>query len=138
LWYAILVTRDALARDIRFGYWNAARNLGADRVKGHAKGGAARSRNCAIRVATTATLIAIFSQASLADEGGVSYWLPGTFGSLAAVPGQPGWSFAAFYWHDSVSAGADVARSREIQFGRFNPTLNVNLNANLNSTIDMR
>jgi hypothetical protein len=105
-------------------------------MKGHAKDVAARSRNCAIRFATTATLIAIFSQASLADEGGVSFWLPGTFGSLAAVPGQPGWSFAAFYYHGSVSAGADVARAREIQIGKFNPTLNVNLNANLNSTID--
>ena len=29
-------------------------------------------------------------QASLADEGGVSFWLPGTFGSLAAVPDPDG------------------------------------------------
>lgn len=76
------------------------------------------------------------SQAALADEGGVSFWLPGTFGSLAAVPGQPGWSFAAFYYHGSVSAGADISRSREIQIGKFNPTATVNLNANLDSTID--
>jgi hypothetical protein len=45
-------------------------------------------------------------------------------------------AFAAFNYYGSVSAGADVARSREIQIGKFNPTLNVNLNANLNSTID--
>ena len=25
-----------------------------------------------------------------ADEGGVSFWLPGEFGSFAAVPGEPG------------------------------------------------
>jgi hypothetical protein len=73
---------------------------------------------------------------SLADEGGVSFWLPGLFGSLAAVPGQPGWSFAAFNYFDSVSAGADVSRAREIEIGRFNPTATVNLNANLNATID--
>ena len=27
-----------------------------------------------------------------ADEGGVSFWLPGNFGSLAATPGVPGWA----------------------------------------------
>jgi len=39
-----------------------------------------------------------------ADEGGISVWLPGLFGSLAAVPAQPGWSFATLYVHPSVSA----------------------------------
>ena len=29
---------------------------------------------------------------SYADENGVSFWLPGLFGSLAAVPQQPGWA----------------------------------------------
>jgi hypothetical protein len=33
----------------------------------------------------------------LADEGGVSFWLPGLFGSLAAVPGEPGPSYAMIY-----------------------------------------
>lgn len=36
------------------------------------------------------------SQAS-ADEFGVSFWLPGLYGSFAAVPGKPGWSFASIY-----------------------------------------
>ena len=27
-----------------------------------------------------------------ADEGGVSFWLPGQFSSFAAMPGDPGWS----------------------------------------------
>jgi hypothetical protein len=30
-----------------------------------------------------------------ADEGGVSFWLPGLFGSLAAVPQQPGFSLSS-------------------------------------------
>jgi hypothetical protein len=98
------------------------------------------TRICAPYVSFSAFLILItvlFSaHSSRADEGGVSFWLPGTFGSLAAVPGQPGWSFAAFNYYSSVSAGADVSRSREIEIGRFNPTVMVNLNANLNSTID--
>jgi hypothetical protein len=34
---------------------------------------------------------------SRADEGGVSFWLPGLFGSLAAAPQQPGWSSALIY-----------------------------------------
>src|SRR5262245_65689151 len=64
---------------------------------------------------------------SWADEGGVSFWLPGLYGSLAAVPGQPGFSFATFNYYTSVSAGADVSLARGIQMGRFNPTLAGNL-----------
>lgn len=51
---------------------------------------------------------------TMADEGGVSFWLPGTFGSLAATPFNPGWSFAGIYYHTSVSAAGDVAASREV------------------------
>jgi hypothetical protein len=43
--------------------------------------------------------------AARADEGGVSFWLPGQFGSLAATPGTPGWSFASVYYHTSIDAG---------------------------------
>ena len=32
---------------------------------------------------------------SFADEDGVSFWLPGIYGSLAAVPQQPGFTFTA-------------------------------------------
>jgi hypothetical protein len=35
------------------------------------------------------TLI-IVPPAAKADEGGVSFWVPGFFGSLAATPQQPG------------------------------------------------
>jgi hypothetical protein len=45
---------------------------------------------------------------AIADEGGVSFWTPGTYGSLAAVPGVPGWSFSTYYYYDSVSAGRGV------------------------------
>ena len=63
-----------------------------------------------------------------ADEGGVSFWLPGFFGSLAAAPQQPGWSLPTYY-HTSVSAAADVAIARESTLG--NIPVNVNLSANL-------
>jgi hypothetical protein len=49
---------------------------------------------------------------ALADEGGVSFWVPGFFGSLAAVPPQPGWSLATMYYHTSTDAG------RNLQFPR--------------------
>ena len=42
-----------------------------------------------------------------ADEGGLSFWLPGQFGSLAAVPTTPGWEVGTIYYHGSVSAGGD-------------------------------
>ena len=46
------------------------------------------------------------TQPALADEGGISFWLPGNFGSLAAAPGTPGWSWATVYYHTDVSSGA--------------------------------
>lgn len=50
--------------------------------------------------------LAVAPNAARADEGGVSFWPPGTFGSLAAVPGAPGWSLGTFYYHVSADASA--------------------------------
>jgi hypothetical protein len=72
-----------------------------------------------------------------ADESGVSFWLPGQFGSLAAAPQVPGWSMAAVYYHTTVAASGAVAAAREIQIGRFSPTVNVSFNANLNAQADL-
>ena len=36
-------------------------------------------------------------QMAAADESGISFWLPGLYGSLAAAPASPGWSVAAIY-----------------------------------------
>jgi hypothetical protein len=74
---------------------------------------------------------------SVADENGIGFWLPGLYGSLAALPGQPGWSIATIYYHTSLKAGGAVAASREATIGRFSPTVNVNLNANLNARVDL-
>jgi hypothetical protein len=75
--------------------------------------------------------IALTPQISVADEGGVSFWLPGTFGSLAAVPGTPGFSFSTFLYNTNVSGDAKVAAAREIEIGALNPTLRANLSAHL-------
>src|SRR5262245_5861089 len=49
-------------------------------------------------------LIGAVVPAAVADEGGVSLWLPGQFASLAAVPPDPGWALPLFYYHSSVDA----------------------------------
>ena len=62
----------------------------------------AHSKQCSVLIVLGT--LAASSGVARADEGGVSFWLPGLFGSFAAVPGVPGWSVATFYVHPSVSA----------------------------------
>jgi len=87
-----------------------------------------RRVGCALTIAA----LGLCPEIARADEGGVSFWVPGFFGSLAATPQQPGWSLANIYYHTSVSAGADVARAREFTLGRVPANLTVNANLNLN------
>jgi hypothetical protein len=82
-------------------------------------------------------LLILAPQASRADESGISFWLPGQVSSLPAVPAVPGWSMAAVYYHTNVAASGAVAAAREIQIGRFAPTVNVSFNANLNAQADL-
>jgi len=81
--------------------------------------------------------LALTPAPSLADAGGVSFWIPGLFGSLAAVPQAPGWSAAMIYYHTSVDASGGVAASRQAEIGRFRPTVNVSLNATLDARADI-
>ena len=46
-----------------------------------------------------------FGAKASADEGGVSFWLPGQFGSLIAVPNAPGWTATGLAYHTSVIGG---------------------------------
>jgi hypothetical protein len=82
------------------------------------------------------SLVALLPGLAVADEGGVSFWIPGFFGSLAATPQQPGWSGTLIYYHDSVSAGSNVALAREIQIGQIPANLNATLNANVNAKVN--
>jgi len=102
-----------------------------------------RHRSTTRRFVTTAT-IAIGASLGInapmiarADEGGVSVWLPGFFGSLAAAPLQPGWSLQSIYYHTSVSAGADVSRAREITIGQIPLNLNASLSGSVNADADL-
>src|SRR5579872_1833746 len=98
---------------------------------------AARADSLRPGVVAIVMLLVLAPQIAHADEGGVSFWLPGQFGSLAAVPQTPGWSAAAVYYHTSIGASGDVAAAREIQIGRIPANVNVSLNANLNAQADL-
>jgi hypothetical protein len=74
---------------------------------------------------------------AFADEGGVSFWLPGLFGSLAAAPQQPGWSFAAINYYTSVSASGVIAEAREVTIGKLGSTVKVDPNVNLHANADL-
>jgi hypothetical protein len=76
-------------------------------------------------------------QVALADEGGVSFWIPGFFGSLAAAPQQPGWSVTTIYYHTSVDAGGDVAFARQVTRGNITANFRGNLSANLDADADL-
>src|SRR6516225_11427579 len=68
---------------------------------------------------------------SHADEGGVGFWFPGLFGSLAAVPQVPGWALGIVDLYNPVSAGGNVAAARQITIGNLPVNVKVNLNATL-------
>jgi hypothetical protein len=63
---------------------------------------------------------------ALADEGGVSFWFPGQFGSLAAVPLEPGWSLPVVYYH----ASSDASASKDFAIGE-------NITAGLDARADL-
>jgi len=79
----------------------------------------------------------VLPHGALADEGGVSFWVPGFFGSLAAAPQQPGFSLATIYYHTSVTAGADIAIARQIDRGNITIPIKANVNINLKADADL-
>ena len=63
------------------------------------------------RAALAAALVGggLIARPAVADENGVSFWLPGIYGTLAAVPNPaPGFSFTTFNYYDSVSTVRNV------------------------------
>jgi hypothetical protein len=67
--------------------------------------------------------LAVSDDAS-ADEAGVSFWLQGQYGSFAAAPSNPGWSFESTAYHarTAASAGVGFARGGGFQAGMKSPT----------------
>src|ERR1044072_126221 len=111
-----------------------------DSAEGHAMtkplhGETRATATLALPIAVAAIALVLSQEPSRADEGGVSFWLPGQFGSLAAVPAQPGWAFASIFYFTDVKASGAVAAARQITIGRFNPTVAVDFNATLRARI---
>ncbi len=94
-------------------------------------------RSRAVAACFALALCASAATIAHADENGISFWLPGFFGSFAATPQQPGWSVAAMNYYTNVSASGNVAVSREITIGQFNPTVNANINAKVSASADV-
>ena len=81
--------------------------------------------------------VVVAPKIATADEGGVSFWVPGYFGSLAATPLVPGFSWGNIYYHSSVKAGGDVAFARQVNRGNITVNFSGNLNANINADVDL-
>jgi hypothetical protein len=94
-------------------------------------------RKTIIAIAVSGALMALAPKPALADEGGVSFWIPGFFGSLAATPQQPGWTLAAIYYHTTVNAGADVAFARQVHRGQLTVPFAGNLSASLDAKANL-
>src|SRR3984885_1906104 len=99
----------------------------------------ANASNIRRRIGCAVATAALLAGAGIAraDESGISFWLPGQSGSLAAVPQTPGWALGVVDYHTSVGGSGDIAAAKEIQVGRFSPTVNVNLNFTLSGQADL-
>src|SRR5277367_3613062 len=105
----------------------------------HASGSTGRRRSLRLLAATTAFGfgIAALPSISFADEGGVSFWIPGLFGSFAASPLQPGWALTAIGYYTNVSGGGAVGAGREVTIGKFPVGVTASLNVNLHGDADL-
>jgi hypothetical protein len=65
-----------------------------------------------------------FFDGASADEAGVSFWLQGQFGSFAAAPSNPGWSFESTFYHATAAANPSLSfvRGGGFQAGVKSPT----------------
>ena len=82
-----------------------------------------RTAICAT-LALAASLLVV--ERAAADEGGVSFWLSGSYAAFAATPANPGWSSETVYYHSAASAQRGITFSRG--FG---------LHVGLSSPVDM-
>src|SRR5262245_31722179 len=64
------------------------------------------TRNGVARGFVAALFAALAASAAHGDEAGVSFWMPGTYSSFAAVPTEPGWSLPLVYYHSDQALGA--------------------------------
>jgi hypothetical protein len=95
-----------------------------------------RSRSSSATIALVAFILVLGQRPSSADESGASFWSPGTFANLAAVPGQPGGSFATTYFHATLAGGSNQATADTLPlFPR--TILRVQLDADIKTNVDL-
>ena len=70
-------------------------------------------------LATALLLYATSGSSTKADEGGTSFWLPGQYGSFAAVAPEPGASLAMVsYWYSAnASASEPLGFGNDLKLG---------------------
>src|SRR6185437_16487367 len=62
-----------------------------------------------------ALIIMTSAPAVRADESGVSFWLPGQYASMAAVPASPGFTLTTtFYYYQGHAGGSDTLAREHI------------------------
>ena len=83
-----------------------------------------RSANLLASAAIVA--IASFCSTARADEGGISFWLPGAFGGLAAAPQHTTGLVNGSDLLSQSESGGDVARAREITIGNIPANVTAN------------
>lgn len=73
-----------------------------------------RCRLCALATGLASALLSgsLCITIAVADEGGVSFWVPGQYGSYAAAPAKPGWSFESTFYYAAAAATAGASFSR--------------------------
>ncbi len=71
---------------------------------------------CAIAFSLSSAVAAV---PATADEGGVSFWLPGQYGSFAAIAPEPGWSLPllSYYYSGDASAGQAIGTGGAVRLG---------------------
>ena len=89
-----------------------------------------------LAVSIAGTITVSTATNSLAAEGGVSFWVPGFFGSLSATPQVPGFSFGNILYYSQVSADGNVAFAKQVPLGNINVNFNGNFNANVHGSAE--
>jgi hypothetical protein len=90
-----------------------------------------------VGVAATISVLLLTPGIARADEGGVSFWLPGQYASLAATPQVPGWAMGVIYLHSGIGGAGRIAASREITTGRIPAHVSVNLDLSIRGQADL-
>jgi hypothetical protein len=94
-------------------------------------------RGVAALVAAAAITLTLAPNRARADEGGVSFWLPGLYGSLATAPQVPGWAVGIVNLYTPVSATGNVAAARQVTINNIPANISVSLNATLHASPDL-